>query len=170
MPAYQGGHPEHDIISAFTGLALRKLKAQGLWDGNLVHLPEYEYTIFIPLRFKPWYKGTIYGINLAPEEVAIKEQVLEIYESQKKLFASFKKVMNTIGKITGLVGKKITWEEFGARETFGPVPLSFDYQKNTHLTDMENYIGDDHRGKGISFTKMIAPIVASVEKRMENWD
>jgi len=170
VPAYQGGHPEHDLISAFTGLALRKLNAEGLFDGNLIHLPEYEYTILIPMRFKPWYKGTIYSIDLIPDEVALKEQVLEIYASQKKLFASFKKVMNGIGKVTRLVGKKMSWEDFGAKETFSPVPLSFDYLKNTHLTDFENYINDDNRGKTISFTKMIAPIVASVEKRMEGWE
>jgi len=169
VPAYQGGHPEHDLTSAFTGLALRKLHEEGLFNGNLIHLPEYEYTILIPMRFKPWYKGAIYSIDLTSEEVAIKEQVLDIYESQKKLFASFKKVMNGIGKVTRLVGKKMSWEDFGAKETFGPIPLSFNYTKNTHLTDFENYINDDCRGKGISFTKMIGPIVASVEQRMQDW-
>ena len=98
VPAYQGGHPEHDLTSAFTGLALRKLHEEGLFNGNLIHLPEYEYTILIPMRFKPWYKGTIYSIDLTRKKWPSKSKVLDIYESQKKLFASFKKVMNGIAR------------------------------------------------------------------------
>ncbi len=167
--AYQGGHPEHDIVSAFAGLAAKRLAAVQSREIKLVHLPEYEFTILIPMRFKPWYKGEILSIQLTPDELDKKFRVMQAYPSQVELFDKFKKVMNGLGKVSWLVGKKFSWEEFGAKETFGPTPLDFDYLKNPHLFELENYMMDKHKNIQIEFKSMIAKIVGGLAPRIEQW-
>ena len=169
VPAYQGGHPEHDITAAFAGLSLRCLNRKTGKSYRLIHMPEYEYTILLPFRFKPWYKGPVLRIDLTPQEMAAKQKVMEAYPSQVELMAKFRRVMNGLGKAPALWGRGFTWESYGAVETFGPVPLTFDYGRNLHILDAFNYMGDKNRDVKISFTRMIAPIVASVEARMLTW-
>lgn len=43
----------------------------------------YELTILLPMRFRPWYPGEKYWIDLTPEELAVKQAMAACYASQR---------------------------------------------------------------------------------------
>jgi len=43
----------------------------------------YELTILLPMRFRPWYPGERYWIDLSPEELAVKQAMAACYASQR---------------------------------------------------------------------------------------
>ncbi|MBM4371156.1 MAG: PIG-L family deacetylase, partial [Deltaproteobacteria bacterium] len=60
VPAFQNGHPEHDLVHVLAALAVRRLRAAGQ-SLSLYQVPEYEYLIFIPHRFHPLYRGPVHA-------------------------------------------------------------------------------------------------------------
>lgn len=164
--AYQGGNPEHDITHYFTRLVLDEYERDTKKVVPFIHVPMYEYTILVALRFNPFYRGIRWRYKLNEKEMENKRKQFEAYPSQVKLFKQFQLVFKTLG-IFGLLtrGKPYTLDEYLSVEEFGPVPEDFDYLKNPHTFDWANYIGD-HFGKvRISFNKTIRPIVAAFPRQ-----
>jgi LmbE family N-acetylglucosaminyl deacetylase len=158
VPQFQNGHPEHDLTHIFTAYALRKLRAKVKKEIALYQLPEYEYTILVPMRFNPFYKGAAHAITLTDEEVAIKRAAFAHYPSQQELFNSFEKVINSIGIIGKFFGRGFNSEDFISKEVFGPVPDDLDYTESFHRFEAANYIREYHRGVKVSFRDQIAVI------------
>lgn len=156
-PAFQGGHPEHDLTHLLAARALKKLRRDRK-DIPLIHLPEYEWTILIPARFRPGYKGIVYDIRLSDDEVLKKRQVIDAYPSQRELVSKFERVINTLGKIAGLIGRGFTAEEFLRREVFSPVPPELDYTVCPQPFNALTYIGERHKGVRVSFRGSLLPI------------
>lgn len=165
VPAFQNGHPEHDLVHIVTALALRRLRAEG-HEVALYQVPEYEYIIFIPFRFHPRYKGTVHALALSPEEVALKRRCLECYPSQRKLFEYFERVISVTGNSMRLVRRGTSLAEFMAREFFGPVDRDMDYTRSTHLFEWANYINEKHDGVKIRFDHHIAEIAKELTRRL----
>ncbi|MCX7959041.1 MAG: PIG-L family deacetylase, partial [Deltaproteobacteria bacterium] len=84
--AWQGGHPEHDLTHFFTFCAIRDFERETGKKTDFIHLPEYEYTILIAMRFHPLYRGERYRLYLNTEELEAKKRLIEAYPSQKRLF------------------------------------------------------------------------------------
>ena len=156
--AFQNGHPEHDLVHILTAYVIRQLEREGMKRPRFYQLPQYEYTILIPHRFHPLYKGPVLEIRLSAEEVALKRKAFECYPSQITLFNKFEKVINRLGKLGWLKGKPFTAEDFLLRETFSPVDPLEDYTKSTHWFEWANYMGDDCRGVKVRFDTQIAVI------------
>ena len=157
--AWQGGQPEHDLSHFFTMLALRDLARERGVRAEFFHLPEYEYTILLSMRFHPLYPGVRYRIRITPAEMAVKNAMVEAYPSQVRLFADFRKVFERIGKVTGLVGGPVTAEDYLSIEEFSPVPEGLDYRAMPHLHDYFTYMFDDFEGTPVTFTRSILPVV-----------
>ncbi len=165
VPAFQNGHPEHDLVHIVTALALRRLRAEG-HEVALYQVPEYEYLIFIPFRFHPGYRGAIHALALTPEEVALKRRCLECYPSQIKLFETFERVIGVIGNSLRPIRRRRTLEDFMARELFGPVDRDMDYARSTHLFEWANYINEKHDGVKIRFDRHVAEIAKELIRRL----
>ncbi len=165
VPAFQNGHPEHDLVHIVTALALRRLRAAG-HEVVLYQVPEYEYLIFIPHRFHPLYKGQIHALHLTPDEVALKHRCLECYPSQIKLFQFFERVIGSLGKAAWLLGRSFTLEDFMALEQFSRVPPDLDYTRSTHKLELANYINEKHDGVKVRFDRHIAEITRDLMRRL----
>ncbi|MBZ0271119.1 PIG-L family deacetylase [bacterium] len=157
--AYQAGQPEHDLTHYFTALAVRELAEKRGAAVPFFHLPAYEYTILIPMRFNPFYRGTRYRIRLTDEEMAAKQRMIEAYPSQQRLFRDFTKVFLIVGAIGAMTGGSKSAREHLSIEEFGPVPLGFDYAKSPHVLEKANYIGDHYLGEAVTWKGSIKPIV-----------
>lgn len=160
--AWQGGHPEHDLVHIMTAAAVRKLRRETGRPIPIVQIPAYEYVIACALRFKPWYRGDVRSIQLEPGEVEAKRTVFEAYESQQELMEKFRRVIGVVGALSTLRGKPMSVETYLAKEQFGVVDPALDYTRSTHRLDRLNYIGDDFEGTPISFERMIAPVAAEL--------
>ena len=158
--AFQGGHVEHDLTHFLTALALRRIRAERKAEIPLMQLPEYEFTILVPLRFRPWYDGPIYHITLEEREAEIKRRVAECYPSQVGLIAKFEKVIGRIGWAAKLVGRGFTFEDYNRREEFGPVPVDFDYLAAPHALGFFTYMFEEHTGIPITFAKCLRPVMS----------
>ncbi|MGC8927348.1 MAG: PIG-L deacetylase family protein [Myxococcota bacterium] len=156
--AWQGGHPEHDLTHFFTLLAIRDLKREQNIQIDFIHLPEYEYTILLAMRFHPLYKGRRYRIYLTPHELEGKRRLIEAYPSQKRLFSKFEKLFTYIGYIGRIIGGPKSAMEYLSVEEFGPVP-EIDYTKKPHFHDFFTYMFDDYEGRPVTFSRSILPIV-----------
>jgi len=165
VPAFQNGHPEHDLVHIVTALALRRLRSEGQ-EIALYQVPEYEYLIFIPHRFHPRYKGIIHALQLTPEEAELKHRCLECYPSQMGLFRYFERIITGIGHSARLVGRGFTIEDFMALEQFGPVDRDMDYTRSTHAFEWANYINEKHDGVKIRFDRHIAEIAKALTQRL----
>jgi LmbE family N-acetylglucosaminyl deacetylase len=157
--AWQGGQPEHDLTHLFTMLALRDLERERGVRAELFHLPEYEYTILLAMRFHPLYPGVRYRLRLTPAEMDVKRAMVDAYPSQKRLFEDFRRVFGHIGRIGRLVGGPATAEEYLSVEEFGPVPAGLDYRRKPHLHDYFTYMYDHFEGTPVTFTRSILPVV-----------
>jgi LmbE family N-acetylglucosaminyl deacetylase len=157
--AWQGGQPEHDLAHFFTHLAIKDYTAETGRKVEFFHLPEYEYTILIAMRFHPLYKGTRYRINLNGEELSGKIRMIEAYPSQVRLFNDFRKVFNYFGLLGYLTGGPKNADQYFSIEEFGPVPENLDYTRKPHLFDYFTYMFDDFEGTPVTFSKSILPIV-----------
>ena len=164
--AFQNGHPEHDLVHILTALSLRQLAREDGYAPRFYHLPQYEYTILIPHRFHPMYKGAIHEIRLNDEELNLKVKAFSCYPSQVKLFNSFEKVINRLGFAARLVGKGFSAESFLRRETFSPVDLqTMDYTRSTHWFEWANYMMDKHKNIKVRFDRHLAVIADELAKR-----
>ena len=162
---YQQGQPEHDLAHLLAACALRQLRREEGLEAELYQLPEYEYTILIPLRFHPWYPGVVHHIDLTDEELERKRKAFLCYPSQVKLFGKFERVIGRIGKVAGLFGKGFTLETFLRREQFGPVPPDFDYTKSFHRFEWANYMFDKHKDVKVRFDRHLSVIARELKDR-----
>jgi hypothetical protein len=61
--AYQGGNPEHDLTHYFTRLAVDDYERDS-GRSCRSHVPMYEYTVLVALRFNPFYRGLRWRYHL----------------------------------------------------------------------------------------------------------
>lgn len=151
--AFQGGQPEHDLSHL---LAVRS--ARGMGVRHIFEMPEYEYTILIPFRFRPWLKHPIHEIILSNREFKTKQAVVECYPTQKGLINSFMKVVSMITFVAKPFNKKMDLNTFLAREIFAPVPLDRDYSRSPHINQAFDYMFDDYKGLPIHFNRTLSVI------------
>lgn len=156
--AFQNGHPEHDLAHILAALAIRQIEREEGRSIKLYQLPEYEYTILIPMRFHPLYKGVVHSIELTEKEYELKRRAMECYPSQKELFAKFEKVLTGISYALKIIGRGFDVEDFVGREDFGPVAKDMDYTKSTHKFEWANYMRDYHEGVKVRFDRQVAVI------------
>ena len=156
--AFQGGHPEHDLTHFFTFCAIRDYQKEKETRIDFIHLPEYEYTILLAMRFHPLYKGERYRIHLTPEELEAKKRLIEAYPSQKRLFAEFERLFTYIGYIGRFTGGPKSAYEYLSVEEFGPVP-QIDYTQKPHIIDYFTYMFDDFEGTPVTFSRSLLPII-----------
>ncbi|MDP8254545.1 MAG: PIG-L family deacetylase [Candidatus Alcyoniella australis] len=159
---YQGGNPEHDIIHYFTRLVVDEYERDSGKQVPFIHVPMYEYTVLVALRFNPFYRGLRWRYQLDERERANKRKQLDAYPSQIELFEKFQKVATFAGWL-GLFtrGRPYSLEEYLSIEEWGPVPKDWDYLRNPHLLDRANYIGDHFGRVPVSFEKSVKPIIAA---------
>jgi len=164
--AYQGGNPEHDLSHYFARLALDDYEHETGETVPFIHVPMYEYTVLVALRFNPFYRGLKWRYQLSDEEKQRKRVQFEAYPSQADMFEKFESVLRSVGLIGVLTrGRRLTAEEYLSIEEFGPVPEDWDYLENPHKLDKANYIGDHFAWVPVSFDKSVRPIVASFPRR-----
>jgi LmbE family N-acetylglucosaminyl deacetylase len=160
--AWQGGHPEHDLVHLMTVRAVRRLRQQSGRPIPVVQAPAYEYVIACPLRFKPWYRGDVRGIWLDAGELEAKRAVFEAYPSQQELLRKFRRVIELLGQAGRVVGRGFDAERYLAKEQFGVLEPELDYRRSTHRWDRLNYIGDHFEGTPIRFQRMIRPLAEAI--------
>jgi LmbE family N-acetylglucosaminyl deacetylase len=159
--AWQGGQPEHDLTHFFTMLALGDLQKATGKRPEFFHMPAYEYTILVAMRFHPLYRGQRIRLRLSGVELAAKMRMMEAYPSQVRLFGDFQKLFGIVGKIGHVTGGPKSAEEYVTIEEFGPVPEGLDYTAKPHAFDYFTYMFDDFEGVPVTFTKSVRPIVQS---------
>jgi hypothetical protein len=150
-----------DDANAPTMLALKDLEAATGKRPEFFHMPAYEYTILVAMRFHPLYRGTRIRLRLTADELANKMQMMQAYPSQIRLFTDFSKVFGIIGKMGYLTGGPKNAEQFVTIEEFGPVPEGLDYTAKPHLFDYFTYMFDDFEGVPVRFLTSVRPIVAA---------
>jgi LmbE family N-acetylglucosaminyl deacetylase len=156
--AWQGGQPEHDLVHFFTLLALRDYERETGLRPDFFHLPAYEYTILVAMRFHPLYPGERIRLRLTPEELAVKMKMVEAYPSQVRLFEDFRKVFRYASWLGKATGGPRSIEDYFSIEEFGPVP-AIDYTARPHWLDYFTYMFDDFEGVPVTFTRSVRPIV-----------
>jgi LmbE family N-acetylglucosaminyl deacetylase len=156
--AWQGGHPEHDLVHLMTVRAVDRLRRETGRPIPIIQCPAYEYVIACALRFKPWFRGDRRTIMLSPEELEVKRTVLEAYPSQVSLFEKFRRVMGVVGWAGIVRGRPVSAEEYVSKEEFGVVDPALDYKRSTHRIDLMNYMLDDFEGTPIRFSTMLRPL------------
>ena len=161
--AYQGGHPEHDLVHYFAALALRSLEQDAEIRIPLYHFPEYELTILLPMRFRPWYPGEKQWVELTEEEAEIKYRMVECYPSQRSLVRNFRRVVGFLTLPQRIRRKENPVDRFFGREQICRVTADFDYRQPPYRLDFLNYMFDDFQGVPISFMHCIRPLVVAFE-------
>lgn len=161
--AYQGGHPEHDLAHYFGALALRNFEKDGETRVPLYHFPEYELTILLPMRFRPWYPGEKYWLELSEQETETKLKMAECYPSQQELFRKFRRVVGVLTLPHRILKRENLVDRFFGREQISPVPDDFDYRQSPYRLDFLNYMFEDFQGVPITFQNCIRPLVVAFE-------
>ena len=161
--AWQGGQPEHDLCHFFTYLALRDLEKESGKPIPFFHVPAYEYTYALAMRFHPMYRGQRMRIQLISQELKRKWDLIRAYPSQASLFKyfdwAFRFGFMPLGLLTG--GPK-SLDAFLGIEEFGPVPSGLDYSAKPHFFEKLNYMFDDFEGTPVSFSGSILPVVRNL--------
>jgi len=157
--AYQGGHPEHDLVHYLTSLALRNFQRDAETEVPLYHFPEYELTILIPMRFRPWFPGEKHWLELTPEEGLTKKKMAECYPSQRDLIRKFRRVVGLLTLPLWIVSRENPIDRFFSREQISRVPADFDYRRPPYRLDFLNYVFEDFQGVPISFQECLRPLV-----------
>jgi LmbE family N-acetylglucosaminyl deacetylase len=155
--AYQGGHPEHDLIHLYGARLVKRLAQDRQAPVPFYELPEYEL-IVVPFRFKPWRQAPYHEIRLTESEFVTKSAMLDCFPSQKRIISEFRKIVGFYGRLSWLRGKPFGFDDFASREVFAPVPSERDYGRSSHVSPRLDYIGDDYQGTPIDFSRTLAPI------------
>jgi LmbE family N-acetylglucosaminyl deacetylase len=158
--AWQGGNPEHDITHVCAKMAVDALARDTGRRPAFFQMPAYEYLILVAMRFHPLYRGPRIRLRLTPEELAVKQAMLQEYPSQIRLFGDFQKVFKLVGRFAFL-GAPRDAEQYVSVEEFGPVPV-IDYGRKPHLFDYFTYMFDDFEGVPVTFKRAVRPIVAGL--------
>ena len=156
--AFQGGQPEHDLSHLFSVKCARKIGVKHIFE-----MPEYEYTILLPFRFRPWLKMPIHEIILSDTEFRTKNSVVECYPTQKGLINSFMKVVSVITTMAKPFNKGMDLNNFLARETFATVPPDRDYTTSPHINQAFDYMFDDYKGLPIKFNDTLSVIAKGLK-------
>ena len=159
--AWQGGHPEHDLIHLYATRFVRRWRAEHDPALPLYELPAYEL-IVVPLRFKPWRRAPHHEVWLTPEQEAAKHRMLDSYPTQARIIHEFKTIVGLYGKLSWLRLKPFTFDDFGRREVFAPVPDDRDYGRSTHLSPRLDYMFDDSEGRSIRKDRTLVPIARAL--------
>jgi LmbE family N-acetylglucosaminyl deacetylase len=162
--AYQGGHPEHDLVHLCAFHAARVAGRERGRPIPVYELPEYEFLFLVPLRFKPWRRLPCHEIRLTPDEVARKAALAASYPSQQAIVGAFRKLIGVYGALSALRGRPFSFQQFGAREQFAPVPPDRDHTRSTHLSPRLDYIRDDFQGTPIRFERTLSLIAADLAR------
>jgi LmbE family N-acetylglucosaminyl deacetylase len=157
--AWQGGHPEHDLIHLMVVRAVRRLRRETGRPIPVIQSPAYEYVIACALRFNPFFKGDRRSIRLSGKEYEAKRKVFEAYPSQEGLFQKFRRIMNVLGVLSTFRLRPFTHKGYIQKEEFGVVDPDLDYHRSTHTFEFCNYMFDDFEGVPIRFDAMIRPLV-----------
>ncbi len=168
LPAFQNGHPEHDLVHIMAALAMRLWSKKAGKHPHIYQVPEYEYTILLPMRFHPAYPYTRHEIILTKSEIETKRKAIACYESQLELIGRFERVINGLGRIGNLIGRGFAIDDFLAREQFGPVGCNIDYSRPPHLFESTIYMFERHLDQKIGFAKNIRPIALFLQGLTED--
>ena len=160
--AWQGGQPEHDLTHFFTRLAVAALHRERGRAVPFFHLPAYEYTVLVALRFHPLYRGGRIRLRLTAGELATKLEMLQAYPSQQELFRTFEKVLRWVGRASFLAGAPRRVEDILAEEELGPVSPDLDYTARPHVHDKLTYMFDHFEGTPVTFARSIRPVVRAL--------
>jgi LmbE family N-acetylglucosaminyl deacetylase len=161
--AYQGGHPEHDLVHYFTALAMRSLEQDAEIRIPLYHFPEYELTILLPMRFRPWFPGEKLWVELTDAEAEVKYRMVECYPSQVSLVKNFRRVVGLLTLPQRILSKENPVDRFFSREQISRVTSDFNYRQPPYRVDFFNYMFDDFQGVPITFMDCIRPLVVAFE-------
>ena len=99
--AYQGGHPEHDLMHLYAARLVRRLNSERGQPIPFYELPAYEL-IVVPLRFRPWRLKPYFAMSLTDEEYAAKERMLECYPTQQRIIDEFRSIITLYGRLSWL--------------------------------------------------------------------
>lgn len=156
--AWQGGHPEHDLAHLCTARALRRLADRTGRALPLYELPAYELTFVVPLRFRPWRRAPHHAIELTPDELRAKHEMMACYPTQAEIIEGFERLIGLYGRLSALRLRPFDFSTYAALEQFAKVPASRDYTRSTHVHPRLDYIGDDYAGCPIRFERTLARI------------
>lgn len=145
--AWQGGHPEHDLIHIFAALARQQVARAA----PLFELPAYEFMILLPLRFRPWRKEPHFEVELTRSELEAKQSMFKSYPTQDFLLHDFQKLIGFYGKLATLRGSQFDFDDFARHEQFGLVPADRNYGVSTHMHEWFDYMFEDFEGVPIRF-------------------
>ncbi|MGM0578640.1 MAG: PIG-L deacetylase family protein [Myxococcota bacterium] len=159
--AWQGGHPEHDLMHLYAARAVRRLARERGRQIPFYELPAYEL-IVVGLRFKPWSTRPIHAIDLTSAELEAKQRMLDCYPTQARVLGEFERLIGIYGLLARLRGRRVSFDGFAAREEFAPIPQRRDYTRSTHLLPILDYPGDDYRGLPIRSRHTLLPIAAAL--------
>jgi LmbE family N-acetylglucosaminyl deacetylase len=159
--AYQGGHPEHDLMHLYAARFHRRLARETGRPLPFFELPAYELGI-VPLRFKPWRRAPVHEVRLADAEFARKRAMFDAYPTQWRILRDFERLIRVYGVLSTLRLRPFSFADFGKREEFAPVPPDRDWTRSSHLHPKLDYPGDDYRGTPIRFEKTLAPIARAL--------
>jgi LmbE family N-acetylglucosaminyl deacetylase len=166
---FQGGNPEHDLAHFFASLALRAYGRDGETNVPLYQFPEYELTILLPMRFRPWYPGEKYWIDLSPEELTVKQAMAACYSSQRSQMKRLRMVVGLLTLPQRIVRRKTNpIHRFFSREQLSRVPEDFNYQKSPYRIDFLNNLFENSQGIPLTFQDCMRPLLLSFEDRLNS--
>lgn len=151
--AWQGGHPEHDLVHLATRAALR-----GNRETLLFELPEYELANTVLLRFPPWRRSSVHQIQLSARELKLKHRVFNCYPTQARGLHQIRTALRIMGFLAAPGIGSDGFDRYVSREVFGSVPRDRDYGFSPHRVEALEYVGDDFEGIPIRYDTMIAPL------------
>ncbi len=157
--AFQGGHPEHDLVHLLT----RRSRELLCPEIPLFEMPAYELSILLPFRFNRWYEGQIQKIRLSRQESQQKSDTLNHYASQAGLVRNFRRIINLGGLLSALGGKPFSYESYCSEEHFAAVPER-NYTEAPYRIEFCNYMFDDYQGEPIRFRGMMDRIFHELQQ------
>ncbi|MGB0591026.1 MAG: PIG-L deacetylase family protein [Myxococcota bacterium] len=159
--AYQGGHPEHDLTHLYATRFVNRWRAETGQELPYFELPAYEL-IVVPLRFRPWRSAPYHAIQLTEDEWKAKDAMMDCYPTQARIIEEFRTIIGLYARLSWLRFKPFTFDDYGRREVFAPVPEGRDYERSSHMSSRLDYPFDDYQGTPMRFSEMLAPIARAL--------
>lgn len=159
--AYQGGHPEHDLTHLYAARFVRQWRQETGRDIPFYELPAYEL-ILVALRFRPWRKAAYHAIELVDSEWKAKDAMMHCYPTQERIIDEFRRIIGLYAKLSWLRFKPFSFDDYGRREVFAPVPDDRDYTRSSHMSARLDYPFDDYQGTPIRFSETLSRIAAEL--------
>lgn len=159
--AYQGGHPEHDLTHLYATRFVNRWRAETGQEIPYYELPAYEL-IVVPLRFRPWRAAPYHAIQLSEEEWKAKDAMMGCYPTQERIIEEFRRIIGLYARLSWLRFKPFTFDDYGSREVFAPVPGDRDYGRSSHMSARLDYPFDDYQGTPMRFSDTVAVIARAL--------